>query len=250
MMAGDTALILVVAVFVGFLIGAVGVGGILLIPPLALLADLSIHQAAATALFTFIFTGLYGAWLFHRRGSVDWRVTGFVCAGAVAFSYLGARAGALASETLLAMVIAMVVVMAGFQIALQPSAPSGRLAAVREKPASLLALGAACGFGSGVTGAGGPLFSVPAMLLMGFPPLMAIGTGQVLQIAAAGAGSLGNLQNGSIDFSLAPWLAAAELAGVHIGARAAHRLNARVLRTLVSALCFVLGSAMLIQLAA
>jgi len=246
-MAGDTALILVIAAFVGFLIGAVGVGGILLIPPLALLANLSIHQAAATALFTFIFTGLYGAWLFHNRGSIDWRVTGFVCAGAVVFSYLGARAGALASETLLAALIALVVVAAGLQIALQPAAPSRLLAAVRDKPVSLLALGAACGFGSGVTGAGGPLFSVPAMLVMGFAPLMAIGTGQVLQIAAAGAGSLGNLQNGSIDFSLAPWLVAAELAGVHVGARTAHRLNARVLRILVSTLCLLLGSAMLIQ---
>ena len=61
-----------VAVLVGILIGAVGVGGILLIPALNLLTPLSIQASMATALFTFIFTGIVGTVLFQRRGSIDW----------------------------------------------------------------------------------------------------------------------------------------------------------------------------------
>ena len=46
-----------VSLVVGALIGAVGIGGILLIPGLVLLGRLPIHAASATALFTFLFTG-------------------------------------------------------------------------------------------------------------------------------------------------------------------------------------------------
>src|SRR2546430_10511364 len=52
------------------------------------------HQAAATSLFTFLFTGLLGTWLYQRRGSIDWRVAVPVCAGALIFGYLGAAVAA------------------------------------------------------------------------------------------------------------------------------------------------------------
>jgi uncharacterized membrane protein YfcA len=57
-----TAAILLAAVagVVGFFIGAVGVGGVLLIPFLVILGGQGIHAAAATALFTFLFTDSSG----------------------------------------------------------------------------------------------------------------------------------------------------------------------------------------------
>ena len=48
-------------------------------------------------------------------------------------------------------------------------------------------------FLSGLSGAGGPLFSVPIMVILRYAPLAAVGTSQVLQIFAAASGSLGNL---------------------------------------------------------
>jgi hypothetical protein len=102
-----TALLAAVAVVVGFLIGAVGVGGILLIPALVLLGGMPIHQASATALFSFLFTGLVGTWLFHRRGSIDWRMTVPVCVGAVVLSYVGAMANSMVEARPLALIIAL-----------------------------------------------------------------------------------------------------------------------------------------------
>ena len=52
---------------------------------LALFAGLTIHQAAATSLFTFLFTGILGTWLYQRRGSIDWRISLPVCAAAILF---------------------------------------------------------------------------------------------------------------------------------------------------------------------
>lgn len=85
------------------------------------------------------------------------------------------------------------------------------------------------------------------MLLLGFAPLAAIGTAQVLQIASAGAGSIGNLQFGSIHHGYLPWLLAAELAGVYAGAHFAHRLPATVLRAMVAALCIAACVVMLVR---
>ena len=240
-------LLAAVAITVGFFIGAVGVGGILLIPPLVLLGGMEIHQAAATALFSFLFTGLAGTWLFQRRGSIDWNMTVPVCTGAVVFSYLGAMVNSMVGARMLALVIALIIVCAGAYILLPvaPGAGARRDGKSNGQQLLLLAVGAASGFGSGLSGAGGPLFSVPIMLLLGFVPLAAIGTSQVLQIVAAIAGTAGNLQYGSVDFQTAAWITAFELVGVVAGTRAAHAVSVTALRRMAAGLCIAVGLFML-----
>src|SRR5688572_18723788 len=112
------ALLAAVAVAVGFFIGSVGVGGVLLIPGLSLLGGLEIHRASATALFTFFFTGLLGTWLFYRRGSMDWRMTAPVCAGSVVFSYVGAMLNSWIAPRPLALFIAAIILFAGLYVLL------------------------------------------------------------------------------------------------------------------------------------
>jgi len=63
--------LIAISLVVGMLIGAVGIGGILLIPALNILGGLTIQEAMATALATFIFTGVIGTFSFQRRGSID-----------------------------------------------------------------------------------------------------------------------------------------------------------------------------------
>lgn len=242
--------LIAIATVVGFFIGTVGVGGILLIPPLTLVSNLSIHQASATALFSFFFAGMYGTWLFHRRASTNWAVSLPVCAGAAVFSYLGAWTQSQIGSTGLAAFIAATTILAGLYLLL-PAGHATR-AAFDGRPRSQLFLlffvGAVAGFGSGLSGAGGPLFSVPLMLLLGFAPLTAVGTGQVLQIVAASFGSISHLQNDSIHFTVAACLVVGELIGVTVGVWWAHRAKAVHLRVMVSALCVLVGAWMLIRL--
>jgi uncharacterized protein len=233
-------------VVVGLFIGTVGVGGVLLIPFLVLLGGLDIHAAAATALFSFLFTGLAGTWLYQRRGSIDWRMALRVCAGAVAFGYLGAVAAAHIDSRALTLLIASIIVLAGLYAGFPPRS-SFRLRNGRGRSLTLLAVGAASGFGSGLSGAGGPLFSVPLMVILGFAPLAAIGVSQVLQIVAALAGSAASFQDGRIDFALAAWVAAFELAGVVAGVRLAHAVSPTVLRRLAAALCIAVGTFMVVR---
>jgi len=238
-----------VAVVVGLFIGAVGVGGVLLIPFLAIFGGLGIHAAAATALFTFLFTGLFGTWLFARRGSIHWRLTLPVCIGAVLFGYLGSVVAARIPARALAITIASIIVAAGVYVFVPPR---GRLRAPRDGAsrgdlAMLVIIGAAAGFGSGLSGAGGPLFSVPLMVIAGFAPLAAVGASQVLQIIASVSGSLAAIQDARIDFALAAWVTGFELVGVAAGVRLAHAVSPNALRHVAGALCVTVGIFMLVR---
>lgn len=236
----DTIILLAASAVVGFLIGAVGVGGVLLIPALVAFAGVTPHQASATALFTFIFTGILGTLLFQRHGSIDWRQTAAVCLGAIAFSYLGAIANARIGEVALMRVIAGLIIFAGAYVFL-PVAGSERNAKSDNRFPLLLAIGAASGFGSGFSGAGGPLFSVPLMLVSGFPPLLAIGTSQVLQIFSAASGTIANLRYGDIQWTLAASITAGELVGVFAGVKFAHAVSANSLKKGTGLLCLCVG---------
>ena len=231
---------------VGLLIGTVGVGGVLMVSYLALFAGLSIHQAAATALFSFLFTGILGTWLYQRRGSIDWRISTPVCAAALVCGFLGAALAALVEPRPLAIIIALIIVLAGLYI-LAPVKTSvmprdGRSAAERWL---LAGVGAASGFGSGFSGAGGPLFSVPLMVILRYVPLTAVATSQALQIVAASSGSLENFRNGFIDFQVALIITVFELLGVMVGVRLAHVASALFLRRLAAALCILSGGLLL-----
>jgi hypothetical protein len=235
------------------LIGTVGVGGVLMVAFLALFGGIDgpmrIHQAAATSLFTFLFTGILGTWLYQRRGSIDWGLAVPVCAGAVVMGYFGAGAAALVDPRPLSIVIALIIVAAGLYV-LVPLRISARHRDGRSGSGEQILLsvvGGAAGFGSGFSGAGGPLFSVPLMVILGYAPLAAVGTSQALQIIAATSGSLGNLRHGFIDFEVAFLITLFELAGLIAGVRLAHVASALVLRRLAGALCVASGGFLLLR---
>ena len=243
----DLVWLLLTAFGVGALIGAVGIGGILLIPALTAFAALPIHAAMATALFTFAFTGIAGTVMFQRRGSIDWAVTRPVLVGAIFFAFAGAWVNSLTGPGALGLILAAIIIFAGvYTLASWRGLPEpafhGRWQA---QNVLLLALGAIAGFGSGLTGVGGPALSVPLMVLFGFPALTSIGTSQVIQIVAAVSGTLGNLKYGTIDFGIAASVTLLEIAGVLLGARIVHAVNANLLRKFVAVLCVVVGLALI-----
>lgn len=239
----------VTAFFVGALIGTVGIGGILLIPAITAFSGMEVHEAMATALFSFIFTAVVGTWLFHRRGSIDWIIAAPICAGALLFGYLGALANAHANTVWLNIALALVIVFAGAYVLL-PQTRHEPFRFDRRSRAHILLLvgiGGAVGFLSGLTGVGGPVISVPIMVVLGFNPLTAIATGQVIQVAAAGSGTVGNLVHGYIDFGAAAWLTVVQLGGLVLGVRFAHSFKTHQLRRMVAVVCLGVGGFLLVR---
>lgn len=242
-------ILMAVALAVGTLIGAVGIGGILLIPAISLLTGLPIQTAMATALLTFIATGLLGTFLFNRRGSIDWGLTVPLCVGAAAFGFFGAWTNSRMDGRILTILLAAFIIVAGCNTALNRrgvGAPNWSHAG-RQQKILLFCIGAVAGFGSGLTGVGGPALSVPLMLLFGFSPLASIGASQVVQILAAISGTIGNLRFGTIDYKLAIALTIFEVIGVQLGVRIVHAIKPDSLRGTVAILSILVGTGLLLR---
>ena len=238
-----------VALMVGVLIGALGIGGLLLIPAVSVLAGLQMQTAMATALLTFIATGILGTILFHRRGSIEWRLTVPLCAGAAMFGFFGAWANSRMDGRVLTLILAALIILAGCNTVLKKRSPhpSPWLTAGCGQQSLLFGIGAVAGFGSGLTGVGGPALSVPLMLLFGFSPLTSIGASQVVQILAAVSGTVGNLRYGTIDVRLAMLLTVFEVIGVLLGVRIVHTLKPGALRGMVGVFCILVGVGLLLR---
>jgi len=230
------------ALCVGFLIGTTSVGGVLLIPALMFFGGLGTHEAMATALFSFLFTGIIATYLFQRFGSFDWEVTLPVAAGSFISSYAGAYAGSLASASQLDTLLATIIIASSLY-SLYPTgrgSVSGRLGR-KGNGFLLLGIGLFTGFFCGMTGAGGGIISVPVMLIFGYAALPTIAAGQVLQILISLSGSASNYANDFINFSMVWWVTLCELAGVLIGVRVAHAIPAAGLKKSTTCISLAIG---------
>ncbi len=241
--------LLFAAVGVGILVGSVGVGGILLPSALTILADMAIQKSMATSLFTFIFAGVAGTIFFQRQGSIDWELVKPVCAGAAVAGFLGASVNSRLNAHFLAFILAIIIIFSGIYTlrAGDKVAHAVRGRHARRQRFLLVGIGAVAGFGSGLTGVGGPALSVPLMVLSGFPALTAIGVSQVIQIVGATSGTLGNLRYGSIDFGVAGLITPFEIGGVFFGAHIAHIVDAQILKKFVGILCILVGAVFLFR---
>ena len=204
--------VLLVCLLVGFLVGLAGVGGILVPPVLILMSGLEPHTAMGTALASFIGTGFVGTWLYHRNGhyrfieAVPFALGSFVCAAP------GALVNARIDAGPLVMILAVIIIFAG-ACTLRPPKPGRKGSPFWLGWKGRAVIGGATGFMAGLTGAGGPVASIPWMVLVGYSPIHAVALSMPYQIATSFSGSVGNMMGGHVDWLLLPALCAVLLLG-------------------------------------
>lgn len=229
------------ALLVGTSIGLVGIGGIFLIPLLVAVQAISIHEAIATALITFVFAGLFGTAAHAAQGNINWRMALLTSASSLALGPVGAWVSVSLPETVVKLIFAAFLLFVGVHTLWQEVSrhPAGRTERRPDQFSSivLLGCGALVGFGSGLTGVGGPAILVPLLVALGIPVRLAVGVSQVNQIAAAGSGAAGHLLFGQVDLQLAAAVTVFEVAGVVLGAQIGRRLSSNALRPVVAVLC-------------
>lgn len=238
--------LLVVALAVGLLIGSVGVGGVLLAPALVGLGAMSAHQATATSTWAFLFTGVVGTLAYARARAIAWGTLGRLVAGVVPGAFLGARVNALLSGALVLGLLGLLTLLVG-AYQLVPRAASGRELALRT-PVWVL-IGAVVGFGSALTGTGGPVLLVPLLLALDVAPLAAVALSQAVQLPVVAAATLGYAQAGLTDVRLGSVLGVLAAAGTLVGALCSRRLNADRLRQVVALACVGVGLLLLVRAA-
>ena len=237
-----------IAAIVGILIGAIGIGGVLLVPTLTYMLGLGIHVAIATTMFTYLFSGAVGALEYARQNSIHWSMALWLCLGGMPGAYLGAATTWVTPGVILEGVIGFLVLLSGVQALRGPSDTAESV--VNLKPMSLMVIGLATGFGSSITGTGGPLVLIPILIWMQVPILTAVGLSQVIQIPIALLATTGNLTFGRIEWLIGMGIATLLVLGVVVGARIAHRISRVVLKRFIAFALLLVGAAMLMRTAA
>ncbi|MGJ9413997.1 sulfite exporter TauE/SafE family protein [Aeromicrobium sp. CF4.19] len=236
----------VLAVVVGVLIGMVGVGGVLLPPGLVALGSLSANEATATSTWAFVFTGVVGTVAYAWRGVVPWGMLARLTLGVVPAAFLGALVNAQLPASVVLLGLAMLTLFVGVHQLLPRTARE-----VRDEPGTwvLILIGVFVGFGSALTGTGGPVLLVPVLLAFGVGPLRAIAVSQAVQLPVVVSGSIGYLQTGLVDLRLGAILGCLAALGVVAGAVVATRIQPEGLRRIVAVACIAAGVFLVVRAA-
>lgn len=228
--------LLAAAVVVGLLIGSLGIGGVALLPVLIFVGGLDAHQAAATSTVSFVLTAAVSTYVYARAGEVAWRSVRRLAAGLVPGALVGALVNSLLPASALLIALALITLFSGV------TAWRGAVSA-RNRSGQLLCwqtaalLGAGIGFASALTGTGGPVLLVPALLVVGVDPLGSVAISQVAQLVLVLAAAGGYLASSSFDLGLAVSLSIASAVGAFAGAHVSQRLRGQTLqRTIAVAL--------------
>ena len=239
-------LLAVAALIIGVLIGCIGVGGILLPPALAYIGGLDLHLAMATSVWSFIFSGIAGTVSYSRRRSINYRMGLWLSLGIVPAAVLGARANAALPVSVLTVILAILIAVVGIN-ALFSKPPAVDRQAQSFGALALLTIGFVVGFGSVLTGTGGPVLLIPILVFMQAQVLGAVGASQVVQIPVAIFGTIGYILYGQVDFVLGTVLGVILMIGVLGGSHIAHSVPASTLRRVVAVTLIVVGVLMIVR---
>jgi uncharacterized membrane protein YfcA len=230
-MTPGAAALAAAGVLIGVLIGATGIGGVLLVPFMVHGLHMPVQSAVAVALWSYLWSGLLAIGLYWRRGSIPVRPALWVCGASLPGALLGSAALAVVPGKVVEALIGGVLVLGGIQTLRPPREHSER---TPPGPALLAVLGLVTGFASALLGAGGAFLLVPLLVALGEPTLLAVGLGQAVQVPISAVATVANLHAGRIDLVSGTLLAVALGAGIAIGTPLAHGVSQRTLRRLVS----------------
>ena len=243
----SVALVLI-SLVVGVLIGAVGIGGVLLVPSLSLVAGLSVHEAIPACMLSYLATGAVGVIIYARHGSIQWSMVGWLCIGAVPAAYLGSISLSSIPPAIVLLIIALLMIFAGMDALIKSGSGASESHSKSLSKLQLIVIGVVTGFGSAITGTGGPLIIVPLIMFLGLPILTAIGLSQAIQIPIATFASIGNWVAGSLNLSLSLTIALSMIAGSLVGANMIHRLPKEPIRKGVAVLLVLVGTGIGVRL--
>jgi uncharacterized membrane protein YfcA len=235
---------LALALVSGLLIGCIGVGGVLLVPGLSLMG-VDVHAAIGASMFSYLFSGVIGSWLYARKASIDWLQAMWLGAGAMPGALAGALLAARLSGSVLLGLVGAAVIFAGSRELLRRPV-AGDKSRVLSVPA-LVMIGVTVGVGSALTGTGGAMMLVPWLMLLRVPVLAAVGLSQAVTIPVAGLASVGNLWAGQLDIGFGTLLGVGIAVGTVVGARLAHALPSLFLRRLVAGVLLLVGALLVVR---
>jgi len=252
--------LLITGVGVGFASGLLGVGGCFIMVPVQFWAltsigvdpTMAIRIAFGTNLAVVLPTAISGSAGHHRKKAVLWKAGVVLGLSGLVGAFMGGFLAAHLPGNLLKIGFGLAI-LAGAVRMLTAKPPKIEKDPVENNLVYIL-WGFPLGIVSGIIGIGGGVLMIPVMVLaLRFKMHQAVGTATALMIFAAFGGTLSYLFNGlhvaglppySIGYvNLLQWvlLAGTSVPMAQVGARAAHKLPAKQLKTIFIAVMIYMG---------
>ncbi len=241
-----TLFVTLIALLAGILIGTIGIGGVILAPLLSFVLKIDLHVAMSASSLSFLLPGIVGTVTYAKKGSIVWEAVLWLSVGIIPAALLGARANTSLDTDVLVLIVAGLIAFSGINVFISRQNESGVIPVFRR--ALLIFIGVVVGFGSALTGTGGPVLLVPILVTLHYPTLKTIGNSQAIQLPIAVFAVIGFWLYGQIDLGLGLYLGFVQAIGVFIGAQIAHRLPVVQLRRLVAVALTGVGALMIWQI--
>lgn len=225
----------------GFMIGCIGVGGVIIVPILVQVGGFPVYTAIAVAMAGYILTGIIGTLVYVRKGSLDGNLARLLCFGAMPAAIAGSIVARVTPAFALELIIGLLTASSGIQTLLRGFRTKVQSSGQTLSKTGSIGLGSFTGFISSLTGTGGPVVLIPIMLWLDMPVLTTVGLAQAIQLPIAALATIGNAPSGDIDLTLSLALGSGLSIGAWLGARMAHHLDQRVLRGLVAVVLLGVG---------
>ncbi len=273
-------LIFVLAVFAGILGALVGIGGgIIIVPALALLLNIPIHQAVAASLVSVIATSIAGAHTYVEQQITNVRLGMFLEVSTT----LGALVGAVLALVLSGWVISvvfgiLVMTMAIFSYVTRShddkinfdeerinenaklesylnitsryydKALNKEIHYVAHRPVAGSSISFIAGVGSGLLGIGGGILKVTAMnALMKIPMKVAVATSKFMIGLTAATSAIIYFISGTINFFIVAPVAIGTMAGATLGSLLMNRFKSKTIKLIFTIVASYLAFRMLLK---
>ncbi|NQV98155.1 MAG: sulfite exporter TauE/SafE family protein [Rhodospirillales bacterium] len=263
----EYAIVVGVGLFGAVLMGMIGIGTALLcvptlifvLPHLGVADQVVVHTALGTAMLAISLQSVTSAIAHHRRGNVHWRVLKVTIPGGIAGVVLGVSLTTTLPGDMLRVIFALFILVSAGRLVFARTKASDGDGEDPTKGPLILALGSgAIGFFASFIGAGGGVFAVPFFHWCGMVTRKCVGTSNAnglpislagaLTYAATGYTEIGTSAShfGYIHLPTFALLAISGMIAAPLGAKLAHVVPARVIKTIFAVLVVVIATKMLV----
>ena len=234
-------LTLALIVAIGVAIGAVGIGGFLVVPVLVFVEGRPLRDAVMAATVSFVGAGLVSlVEILRRPGERPRGARAFVAASAPG-AFVGAMLLRVIDATAIGVLITIAVGLAGIGELFRLPRPAARAAGALGGYVN----GVVTGVASALTGTSGPMVAMPLLAFAGTPIRERIRIGQVAQLPIALTAAIVFGVAGDIGWTVALTSALALAAGVMGGMRVTPRVAPVALRRTAAVLMLATACSML-----
>jgi uncharacterized protein len=241
---------------VGLLVGLTGAGGgALMTPMLILLFNVKPAAAISSDLVAAVVMRPVGSLVHMHKGTVNWRLAGWMCLGSVPMAFVGAYLlhlfGGTSAQQQNVQVALGAALLAGTAAMLLRSwldrrsgqQRTGAIDGLRIRPLATVGIGVVGGLIVGMTSVGsGSLMIV--LLLFAYPLLSAgqlVGTDLTQAVPLTAAAALGALAFGHVEFGLTAAVIVGSVPAVLVGSFLSSRAPDRFIRPAITLVIFASG---------